>query len=266
MILRATTHYNEKLTKEELFKWHFMLFPNGKSGMREIISGSWRNNPVSDPMQVVSGYHGKERVHFQAPDSDRLENEMTIFLNWFNDIKDIDPVVKSAIAHLWFVTVHPFDDGNGRIARAVGDRLLSLADQSRYRFYSMSTQILKERKEYYSILERTQRGTLDITEWLCWYLKCLLNSINNAENEMFFVDKINRFWQTYNKTDLNNRQIKVLTMLLDGFKGNLTTSKWSKLTRSSHDTALRDINDLINRKIIEKTDSGGRSTAYRLLH
>ncbi|MBL8025290.1 MAG: Fic family protein [Fibrobacteres bacterium] len=265
MILRATSLYNQKLTKEELFKWHSMLFPEGLSGKREIVSGGWRNNPPSDPMQVVSGYHGKVRIHFQAPDSDRLENEITSFLHWFNNVNNVDPVLKSAIAHLWFVTVHPFDDGNGRIARAIGDRLLSLADQSQYRFYSMSTQILKERKEYYSILERTQRGTLDITEWLSWYLACLLRSINYAEKEMLAVDKLATFWKTYAKSDFNNRQIKVLTMLLNEFEGNLTTSKWAKLASTSHDTALRDINDLIERKIIEKIDSGGRSTAYKLL-
>ncbi len=264
MMLDATSAYTNPLTDVQLFNWHETLFPESKSGMRNIITGKWRDNPITDPMQVLSGPIGKEKIHFQAPDSDKLENEMARFLEWYNNERKLDTVLKSGVAHLWFITIHPFDDGNGRIARALADRLLSIADETGYRFYSMSAQIRKERNEYYDILERTQRGSLDITEWLRWYLMCLARSFTATEEVLETVLHKAGFWAKHGKSALNARQVKVLNRLLEGFDGKLNTTKWARLTKCSHDTALRDIHELMDKKILIKEDTGGRSTHYAL--
>ncbi len=261
MMLDATQQFATPLTKERLFHWHSELFPAGKSGMHNITTGDWRNGP----MQVVSGAMGKERIHFQAPDAAIINKEMSLFLNWFNTKKDIDPVLKAGIAHLWFVTIHPFDDGNGRIARAIADMQLARADESSQRFYSMSAQIRLERKDYYDMLEDTQRDTLDITNWLEWFLACLGRAFNATENTLNSVLQKARFWETNNDQSLNERQRLMLNKLLDGFEGKLNTSKWATITKCSTDTALRDIQDLVEKKILQKENAGGRSTNYILL-
>ncbi len=265
MMLDATQHFDEPLTEERLFSWHAALFPTGRSGMHKIVVGTWRDNPSHDPMQVVSGPMGKETVHYEAPAAELLPDEMNRFLQWFNETSNTDPVVKAAIAHLWFVTVHPFDDGNGRIARAVADMQLSRADSTAQRFYSMSAQIRKERNAYYAILEKTQRGNLDITEWLEWFLQCLGRSLNAPEEILSLVLKKASFWKAQEKTIFNQRQVLLLNKLLDGFDGKLTSSKWAKIAKCSHDTALRDINDLIEKKVLIKEDAGGRSSSYVLV-
>jgi Fic family protein len=264
MMLDATQHYNAPLTDERLFSWHAAMFPTGRSGMHRIVVGNYRDNSKDDPMQVVSGSMGKEKVHFQAPDSHVLAPEMNKFLRWFNTEKNIDPVVKAAIAHLWFVTIHPFDDGNGRIARAITDMQLSRADQSAQRFYSMSSQIRAERKGYYHALEITQQRSLDITAWLDWFLNCLDRALTNTDETLGVVLKKARFWEKHSTTPLNDRQRTMLNKLLDGFEGKLTSSKWAKITKTSQDTAGRDINDLMERGILEKEAGGGRSTSYLL--
>lgn len=262
MMVDATQNYNEPLTAERLFRWHTWLFPAGKYSKMTI--GAWRTNAKDDPMQVVSGAMGKETVHFQAPDSDRLETEMQKFLDWVNSTDPmLDPVIKAAMAHLWFVTIHPFDDGNGRIGRAIADMLLARADGTPYRFYSMSAQIRTERNAYYYTLEGTQ-SELDITEWLAWFLQCLDRSIANTDNTLAMVLKRKKFWDTFATEPLNERQTKMLSKLLDDFEGKLTSSKWAKITKCSQDTAIRDIQDLITKGILEKEDSGGRSTNYAL--
>lgn len=264
MLMDATQQYQQLLSAERLFGWHAVLFPTGRSGMHKITVAAWRDNRKDDPMQVVSGAMGRERVHFQAPDADRLEEEMRHFLNWFNEDKYMDPVIKAAIAHLWFVTVHPFDDGNGRIGRAISDLQLSRADQSALRFYSMSAQIRKDRKEYYDILERTQKGSMDITEWISWFLHCLDRAIDASNENLSAVLKKARFWEKHASTNLNTRQRFMLNKLLDGFEGKLTSSKWAILTKTSPDTALRDIQNLINKRILVNEVGGGRSTSYIL--
>jgi Fic family protein len=264
IMLEATKQHAVPLTKEKLFQWHASLFPTGRSGIRPIVAGAWRNNPTTDPMQVVSGTMGNETVHFEAPESDRLEAEMACFLEWYNQGSGQDFVLKSGIAHLWFVTVHPFDDGNGRIARVIGEKLLTQADNSNQLFYSLSAQIMKERKTYYDVLERTQRGDLGITEWLHWYLKCLGRSFDATEETLSLVLQKAEFWKLHGNLVLNARQIKVLNKLLDGFEGNLTSSKWAKISKCSHDTALRDIQDLVGKQILAKADDGGRGTHYVL--
>jgi Fic family protein len=266
MMLDATRNYTEPLTRERLFGWHASLFPGGRSGMRTVRIGAWRDDRTG-PMQVVSGAIGRERVHFEAPGAERLGREMATFLDWFNGSSPettIDEVLKAGLAHLWFVTIHPFDDGNGRIARAIADLELARSDRSAQRFYNMSAQILKERKEYYAALERAQRGTLDVTEWLGWFLACLARALAGAETTLAAVLRKARFWQASGDAALNDRQRLVLNRLLDGLEGKLTTSKWATIATCSSDTALRDILDLVGRGILLRDPGGGRSTSYSL--
>ena len=264
MMLDATQNYPQVLSAERLFGWHAAMFPTGRSGMLKIVTGAYRDNKSDDPMQVVSGPMGRETVHFQAPEAEKLEDEMNRFLIWFNKENDIDPVLKAAVAHLWFVTIHPFDDGNGRIARAITDMQLSRADQSSQRFYSMSAQIKKERKEYYDILEATQKDSLDVTGWLQWFLLCLDRALINTDETLAVVLAKARFWEHYTATPFNDRQRMMLNKMLDGFEGKLTSTKWSKITKTSQDTATRDINDLLKNGILIKEPGGGRSTGYTL--
>lgn len=263
MVLDATSNYQEPLSQERLFAWHTALFPTGGSLLTPITIGNWRND-LNGPMQVVSGAIGKERVHFEAPSAGVLNAEISRFIQWANEKNDIPPIIKAGIAHLWFVTIHPFDDGNGRIARAIGDLFLSRADNSHQRFYSLSAQIQQERKAYYKILEDTQKGSLDITEWLRWFLGTLYRALSEAEHSLETIHYKSRFWQHWASHALNDRQIKLLHRLLDGFDGKLTSSKWSLIGKCSMDTALRDINELIALGILEKMASGGRSTSYQL--
>ena len=262
MMLDATLHYQQSLSAERLYGWHAALFPTGRSGVHKIMVGAWRNNKMEDPMQVVSGAIGKENVHFQAPDADRLVDEMNGFMNWFNKNAGMDKVLKAAVAHLWFITIHPFDDGNGRIARAIIDMQLCRADETAQRFYSMSAQIRKERSAYYDILESTQKGSMDITLWLTWFLQCLGRALEATDKTLAGVLKKARFWEKHAATILNERQHIMLNKLLDGFDGKLNTSKWAKITKTSQDTALRDIQDLMNKGILMKEAGGGRSTSY----
>lgn len=264
MTLDATQNYTLPLTKDRLFNWHAALFPEGRSGMSKIAVGDWRKD-TTGPMQVVSGPMGKEYIHFQAPEAVRVDKEMIAFIEWFNYKYNLDPVVKAGIAHLWFVTIHPFDDGNGRIARALADMQLARADAARQRFYSMSAQIRKERKMYYDILEQTQKGNLDITEWLDWFLSCLYRTLISTDKTMEGILKKARFWDNHAAMSLNERQRLMVNKLLEGFTGKLTSSKWAKITKCSPDTALRDIQDLINNNILEKESGGGRSTSYKFL-
>lgn len=264
MMLDATQHFSEPLTKDRLFDWHAALFPTGRSGMHKITVGAWRTSGVG-PMQVVSGPIGKEKVHFQAPNAERLEKEMGAFLTWFASKGDTDPVIRAAIAHLWFVTIHPFEDGNGRIARAIGDMALARADGTQDRFYSLSSQIEAERKAYYDHLERQQRATPDITEWLLWFLDCLGRAINNAEKTLSNVLFKSQLWDKINQKPVNDRQRRIINrMLEDNFEGFINTSKYASLAKCSNDTALRDIQDLKQRGIFIQNPGGGRSTSYRL--
>ncbi|MFN0048571.1 MAG: Fic family protein [Cytophagales bacterium] len=263
MMLDATQNFNEPLTKERLFGWHLALFPMGKSGMYDIVVGKWRDDNTG-PMQVVSGAMGRERVHFQAPDASKLEYEMETFLDWFNNADTLDPVLKSALAHFWFVTIHPFDDGNGRIARALADMQLARADGTSQRFYSLSAQIRIQRKGYYEILELSSRGSLDITEWLQWYLDCLLSALVASDETLKNVLSKAQFWQKHAQAPLNERQRLMLNKLFDDLFGSLNSSKWAKMNKCSPDTALRDIQDLINKGMLLKDEAGGRSTNYRL--
>lgn len=262
MMLDATQRYSVPLTSERLFDWHAALFPTGRTHLYKITVADWRKE---GPMQVVSGPMGKEKIHYEAPHSERVAQEMDNFLYWFENEEGIDLVLKAAIAHLWFVTIHPFDDGNGRITRAITDMLLARSDQSVQRFYSMSAQIRVERKEYYNILEKTQKGNLDITEWILWFLNCLTNAINATEDILSKVLNKAEFWKLHSITILNERQQKMINKLLDGFNGKLTSSKWGKINKCSQDTALRDIQDLIKKNILQKEASGGRSTNYELV-
>jgi Fic family protein len=264
IMLDATRKYASRLTQERLFAWHGALFPTGRSGMQLIAVGAWRTE-ASGPMQVVSSPIGREWVHYEAPDHTLLKKEMAAFIDWFNAPPEIDPVLKSALAHFWFVTIHPFQDGNGRIARAIADLMLARSEKSAQRFYSMSAQIRHERKEYYEVLEDCQKGTLDITSWLVWFLNCLTNAITASEETLELVLAKARFWKTYAGESFNDRQRNILNRLLDGFSGNLTSSKWAKLTKCSQDTALRDITDLLERRILSREQAGGRSTSYRIL-
>ena len=264
MMLDATQNFETELSDERLFNWHAALFPTGRSGMYKITTGDWRKGDRG-PMQVVSGPIGQERVHFEAPDSSVLEKEMRIFLEWFNNKIDIDPVLKAAIAHLWFVTIHPFDDGNGRITRAITDMQLARADKSAQRFYSMSAQIQKERKQYYDILESSQKSDdLDITKWLDWFLACLNRALDATQEILAAVFLKAHFWDKHFNKPINERQRIMLNKLLDGFTGKLTSAKWAKITKCSHDTALRDIKDLIKQDMLIQDDFGGRSTSYSL--
>lgn len=262
MMIDATQNYKKDISSKRLFDWHAAMFPTGRSGLRKIVVGKWRTNSGDDPMQVVSGPIGKERVHFEAPASDRLKDEMRVFIDWFNKSNTFDAVLKAGVAHLWFVTIHPFDDGNGRVARAIADLQLARSDDNSQRFYSMSAQIRKERNDYYEILEKTQKGSLDITSWLEWFLTCLDRALLATEKTLSDVLMQARFWEQHANTALNDRQRKMLGKLLDHFDGKLTTSKWAKMTKSSHDTALRDIQDLVDRKVLLKDTAGGRSSSY----
>lgn len=263
MMLDATQNYAQPLTAERLFDWHAALFPTGRSGMNRITVGAWRTAEAG-PMQVVSGPIGRERVHYEAPASERLDADMSRFLDWFETTAP-DPVLKAGIAHLWFVTIHPFDDGNGRIARAIADLALARAEGSAQRFYSMSAQIRTERKAYYDMLERSQKGDLDITPWLSWFIACLDRAFDGAETILASVMRKARFWESVAGQPLNERQRKVVNRLLDGFEGKLTNAKWAALTKASSDTALRDISDLMQRGILVKDPAGGRSTSYSLV-
>ncbi|HXU29001.1 MAG TPA: Fic family protein [Thermoanaerobaculia bacterium] len=266
MMLDATRHFDQPLTAERLFAWHASLFPTGRSGMRKIRTGAWRED-AAGPMQVVSGPIGRERVHFEAPGGERIDREMRVFLDWINDAgQDAEPdlVVKAGLAHLWFVTIHPFDDGNGRIARAIADLVLARSEGSPRRYYSLSAQIRRERKAYYEILEQTQKGTLDVTPWLDWFLACLGRAIDGAQTTLALVLSKARFWQELHDSGINDRQHHMLNLLLDGFEGSLTTSKWAKIAKCSPDTALRDILDLVERRVLVRGLEGGRSTSYRL--
>ncbi|MDR3237333.1 MAG: Fic family protein [Spirochaetia bacterium] len=264
MMLDATQHYNHPLTAERLFGWHAALFSEGRSGMYKITVAKWRTDSTG-PMQVVSGAMGKEKVHFQAPNAVFVEKEMSQFIHWFNSETKIEPVIKAAVAHLWFITIHPFDDGNGRIARALTDMLLARSDNSPQRFYSMSAQIRIERKQYYEILERTQKESLDITPWLTWFFNTMKNAIDTTGITLSKILNKAGFWNKHLNTPINERQRLMLNKLLDGFDGKLTTSKWAKITKCSTDTSLRDIQDLITKGILQKEDAGGRSTSYEMV-
>jgi Fic family protein len=265
MMLDATQKYAERLTAERLFGWHASLFPTGRSGMRRITVGAWRRADAG-PMQVVSGPMGRERVHFEAPASDRLEREVTAFLEWFEAANGIDPVLKAGIAHFWFVTIHPFEDGNGRISRAIADMALARAEGTIERFYSMSTQIEAEKKQYYLNLERSQKGGVDITSWLEWFLGCLGAAVAGAEDGLANVLRKAKVWERINnQAPVNERQRKVINRLLDDFEGKLSTSKYARLAKCSTDTALRDIGILLKQGVLIQEAGGGRNTSYHLV-
>jgi Fic family protein len=263
MVLDATAQCQAPMTRERLFGWHAALFPTGHSGLARIKVGEWRDD-LGGPMQVVSGPIGRQRVHFEAPPAERLEAEASRFLDWINGDANQPPLIKAGLGHLWFVTLHPFDDGNGRIARAIGDLLLARADGSPQRFYSLSAQIQRERKAYYDILERTQRRSLEVTDWLAWFLDALHRAVGEAQQTLDVVLVKSRFWQRWATTPMNERQVKLLNRLLDGFEGKLTSSKWAAIAKCSPDTTLRDITDLLERGVLRKSDAGGRSTSYEL--
>lgn len=263
MMLDATGHYAETLTEGRLLAWHSALFPSGRSGLTKIVVGRWRDHK-SDPMQVVSGPVGREKVHYQAPEAKRVPGEMRAFLKWFNGSQSIDPVLTAGLAHFWFVTIHPFEDGNGRIARAITDMALARSENSAQRFYSMSSQIRLERNVYYDLLEKTQKGGLDITPWLEWFLGCLDRAIDGAEDILAGIFRKARFWEAYFQKPFNNRERAIINRLFDGFEGKLTSSKWAKLAKCSQDTALRDIGDLMKHGVLVKEPGGGRSTSYAL--
>jgi Fic family protein len=264
MILDATERYDTPLTPERLFGWQAAMFPTGRSGTKKITVGAWRTADA-EPLQVVSGPIGRERVHFEAPVAAKLDREMIDFLKWFNgDADAVDPVLKAGIAHLWFVTIHPFEDGNGRIARAITDLQLARSEATAQRFYSMSAQIRQERSAYYDVLEATQKDDLNITSWLQWFLACLGRAFDGAETILRSVLQKARFWELHAGESFNDRQRKVINRLLDGFEGKLTSSKWAKLAKCSQDTASRDIDDLLKRNILLKDAARGRSTSYSL--
>ncbi|MGC8541315.1 MAG: Fic family protein [Phycisphaerae bacterium] len=263
VMLDATGNFSEPVTRERLFGWHAALFPTGRSGLRRITVGSWRTKE-SGPMQVVSGPIGREQIHYEAPGRERLKKEMACFIKWCNRPGHADPVINSAIAHFWFVTIHPFEDGNGRIARAIADMFLARSEKTQQRFYSMSAQIQKERNSYYDVLESCQKGTLDITTWIHWFLLCMQRAIGASERMLEAVLIKSRFWKAHADESFNDRQRKVLNRLLNKFEGNLTTSKWAILAKCSQDTALRDIGDLLQRRVLIRDQAGGRSTKYTL--
>jgi Fic family protein len=264
MMLDATQNFDKPLSADRLFGWHSAMFPTGRSGMLKIIVGAWRDD-THGPMQVVSGPAGKEKVHYEAPTAPLLDTEMSRFFVWANDTADkTDAVLRAALAHLWFVTIHPFDDGNGRIARAIADWALARSENSPQRFYSMSAQIQHERNAYYDILEQTQKGSLNATPWMEWFLGCLGRAFDGTETTLAAVFHKTRFWESHASIPINDRQREIVNRLLDGFEGNLTTVKWAKLAKTSHDTALRDIQDLIDHGILRKDAGGGRSTSYSL--
>ena len=263
MMLDATRHYNRPLTAERLFAWHASLFPTGHSGMTRIRTGAWRDANTGS-MQVISGPIGNERVHFEAPQADRLAGEMGSFLHWLEGNDPMDPVLQAGLAHLWFVTIHPFDDGNGRIARAITDMALARSENSPQRFYSMSAQIRQERNAYYDILEATQKGTMDVTPWMEWFLGCLGRGIDGAQVTLSAVLGKARFWERIKGVQLNDRQRLVINRLLDGFEGKFTTSKYAKVAKCSQDTAHRDILALVGHGVLARNPEGGRSTSYSL--
>jgi len=263
LMVDAAGKYTTALTQERLFGWHAALFPTGRSSLTTITVGDWRDDSTG-PMQVVSGPVGRQKVHYQAPPANRVSREMKAFLKWFAKPGETDGLLVAGLAHLWFVTIHPFDDGNGRIARAIADMALARAEGTGQRFYSMSAQIRRERNDYYQMLEQTQKGSLDVTAWQEWFLSCLLRAIEGTQETLGFVLNKARFWERFAKEPLNERQIKVVNRLLDGFEGKLTTSKWAKLTKCSQDTAYRDILDLVERGALRKDPGGGRSTSYSL--
>jgi Fic family protein len=260
MMLNATQKFDLPLDQERIFGWHAALFPTGWSGMHRIYTGCYRDGE----MQVVSGPMGKEKIYFQAPSASEVKKEMDVFLNWINKKTDIDGVLKAAIAHFWFIIIHPFDDGNGRIARAISDMLLARSEESSQRFYSLSNQILTDKKKYYEILQKVQHSSGDITEWLEWKLNCLYRALENTEESLKRVLLKADFWDKNKVTIINSRQRLILNKLFDGFEGKLKSSKWAKITKCSADTALRDIKDLIEKGILEQEKSGGRSTNYEL--
>jgi len=264
VMLDATRNHDAPLTRERLFGWHAALFPTGRSGMRRITVGGWRGRE-SGAMQVVSGPIGRETVHYEAPAHDRLRREMAGFIKWCNAPAETDLVIKSALAHFWFVTIHPFEDGNGRLARAIADMLLAQSDGASQRFYSMSSQIQRERKAYCDVLESCQKGMLNITAWIEWYLNCLKRALLSSDETLEAVLVKARFWKSHAGESFNDRQRRVINRLLDGFEGKLTSSKWAKLTKCSQDTALRDIHDMVDRRVLSKDEAGGRSTSYELL-
>jgi Fic family protein len=265
MVLDATINSASPLTQARLFGWHAALFPTGYSGLSRIAIGTWRDD-AQGPMQVISGPIGRQRVHYEAPPAERLSDEAERFLGWLNAPVQAEPaLIRAGLGHLWFVTLHPFDDGNGRIARAIGDMLLARADGSPQRFYSLSAQIQRERKAYYEILERTQKGDLDVTEWLLWFLRMLGEAVRLANHALDAVLDKARFWQRMSGIALNERQVKVLNRLLDGFEGKLTSSKWAALAKCSTDTALRDIQELVTQGVLQRSGAGGRSTSYDLI-
>ncbi|MBN8519981.1 MAG: Fic family protein [Candidatus Accumulibacter sp.] len=264
MVLDATRQHASALTPERLFGWHAALFPTGYSGLSRIRVGAWRDDTLG-PMQVVSGPLGRQKVHYEAPPAHSLAGEMSNFLCWFNGDQSADPVIKAGLAHLWLVTVHPFEDGNGRIARAVGDMALARGERSTQRFYSVSAQMQRERQDYYDWLERTQKGTLEVTDWLEWFVGCLLRAVDAAEETLAAVLTKASFWQRWAGTPMNERQIKLLNRLLDGFEGKLTSSKWAAIAKCSSDTALRDIHELLQRGVLVRSNAGGRSTHYALM-
>ncbi len=261
--LDATQHYSESLTKERLFSWHFAMFPYGTNGIYNITVGSWRDDPIGS-IRIASGALEEGKVHYEAPASEKIESEMTTFIGWFNTEENLDPVIKSALAHLWFLSLHPFEDANGIMARSLSDMLLARGDESPKQFYSMSAQICLEQNEYYNILEKTQKSTLDVTDWLQWFLNCLSNSLVAANENLSRVLKKHQFWNAHATDILNKRQILLLNRLMSGFEGKLTSSVWAKVTKCSTDTALRDIQDLINKQILRKEPGGGRSTSYEI--
>ena len=263
MMLDATQNFSDPLTPDRLFNWHSALFPTGRSGMYPISVGQWRTDKKG-PMQVVSGAFGKEKIHFQAPDSYKIEPEMALFLEWFNTNNTLDSVIKAGVAHLWLLTIHPFDDGNGRIARAVTDLLMARSDTSTQRFYSLSAQIQLDRNAYYTILEKTQKGNLDLTEWLQWFLETLIKALKATDTLLKRVLLKGEFWQKNSLISLSDRQKRMLNKILDGFDGHLSSDKWAKISKCSKDTAIRDLNDLLSKNILQKDEAGGRSTRYRM--
>jgi len=263
MMLDATQNYDRPLSKARLFGWHAALFPDGRAGMRKINIGAWRND-AAGPMRVVSGPIGREKIHYEAPPATRVDREMRAFLRWLNGTDNTDLVLKAGIAHLWFLTIHPFEDGNGRIARTLTDLLLARSERSSQRFYSMSAQIQKERNEYYSLLEATQKGDLEITSWMAWFLDCLGRAFKGAETTLGDVLTKARFWENHRTDSMNDRQRTMVNKLLDGFDGKLTSSTWAKIAKCSPDTALRDIEGLIAKGILKRDTAGGRSTSYSL--
>jgi len=263
MIIDATSAHDIPLTTERVQAWHAALFPTGRSGLTDIRVGCWRDD-ANGPMQVVSGSLHRRRVHYEAPPAHLLPAEMAGFLLWYETFQEIDPLIKAGLAHLWFVTIHSFDDGNGRIARAIGDMALARADRSKQRFYSLSAQIQKERKDYYALLEKTQKGNLDATEWLAWFLACLIRALQEADQTLSRVLVKANFWRQWAGTSFNGRQIKVLNRMLDGFDGKLKNKKWAAIGKCSSDTAMRDMNDLVTRGVLLRTEAAGRSTSYAL--